>query len=168
MAQGMIEAPLSNPFGQGTETARYSVRPREHRVLHTALDAHDLFTSKEPATVTWARDKDSAALSVHMPVSTGEFTEKCTFTFEPLFRPTNFERSLRDAERISREERADFTTLVPKLPDATYPETMLPFLLRGHPRDGERRSLIYSSGMQFARLCEALDAARSTTPATPR
>ena len=37
--------------------------------------------------------------------------------------------------------RADFASIVPKLPEATYPETMLPFLLRAHPLDSQRRSL---------------------------
>ncbi len=141
MSDTKLEVPLSNPFAEGVETARYTVKPRENRVFHTALDAKDLFTSKEPATITWSRDGDAGSLKVHMPVATGEFTETCAFDIVPRFRPTTFERSLKDALRVLREERADFSTLIPKLPDVTYPETMLPFLLRGHPLDGERRSL---------------------------
>jgi hypothetical protein len=137
----MIEAPLSNPFAEGTESARYTVKPREHRVFHTALDAGDLFTSKEPATITWALLDSQGALTVQMPVASGVFAERCDFAITPRFRPVTLERSLRQGERVVREERADFSGPVPKLPDATYPETMLPFLLRGHPLDGERRSL---------------------------
>jgi len=126
---------LTSPFS-APESARYSVRPREHRAFHTALDASDLFTSKEPATVTW----DERELRVEMPVASGHFEERCSFDLAPL-RPSSFERTLRAGERVLRHERADFASVVPKLPEATYPETMLPFLLRAHPLDGERRSL---------------------------
>jgi len=141
--------PLSSPFSSNKEVARFSVRPREHRAFHTALDASDLFTSKAPAEVTWS-ERD---LHVHMPVvfgvrgvppsadpPTGHFEERCTFDVAPL-RPSSFERTLREGERVLRHEHADFGSVVPKLPEATYPETMLPFLLRAHPLDGERRSL---------------------------
>jgi hypothetical protein len=137
----MTEAPLSSPFAPGEQTARYSVRPREHRVFHTALDAGDLFTSKDPATITRSRSGDVGSLRVHMPVATGTFNETCSFELSPHVRPTRFERSLRGADSVLREERADLSAAIPKLPEHTYPETMLPFLLRAHPLDGERRSL---------------------------
>lgn len=132
---------LRNPFARGKETARFSVRPRENRAFHTALDASDLFTSKEPATITWSRDGDTAELTVHMPVSSGEFDETCRFDLAPRMKPTTFARTLREGTRTLREERAEFASAIPKLPDHTFPETMLPFLLRAHPLDGERRSL---------------------------
>jgi hypothetical protein len=128
---------LSSPFSAEGEVVRYSVKPREHRAFHTALDASDLFTSKEPATVTW----DERELRVEMPVASGHFEERCAFDLQPNLRPAIFERTLRAGERVLRHERADFASVVPKLPDATYPETMLPFLLRGHPLDRERRAL---------------------------
>jgi hypothetical protein len=137
----MVEAPLSNPFAEGTESLRYTVKPRENRVFHTSLDASDLFTSKEPATITWSEASGVGALTVHMPVASGVFAERCDFATRPRLHPTTFERSLKAGDVVLREERADFSAAVPKLPDATYPETMLPFLLRGHPLDGERRSL---------------------------
>lgn len=133
----MTPNPLASPFSKDTHVARYDVRPREHRAFHTALDASDLFTSKEPATVTWSETE----LHVHMPVASGNFDERCTFDVAPHLRPTSFERTLREGERVLRHERADFASVVPKLPEATYPETMLPFLLRAHPLDGERRAL---------------------------
>lgn len=128
---------LPSPFSAEGDVARYSVRPREKRAFHTALDASDLFTSNEPATVEWGERE----LTVRMPVASGNFEERCTFDLAPSLRPSTFARSLRAGDRILREERADFASVVPKLPDATYPETMLPFLLRGHPLDGERRAL---------------------------
>ncbi len=136
----MSESPLGNPFPEGTESARYSIKPRENRAFHTALDASDLFTSKEPATITWSRKDAIGTLAVHMPVATGEFAETCDFAISP-FRPTTFARTLKAGGHIMREERADFASAIPKLPDVSYPETMLPFLLRAHPLDGERRSL---------------------------
>jgi hypothetical protein len=132
-----VVAPLSNPFRDASETARYSVRPREHRVFHTALDASDLFTSREPASVTWS----PASLAVEMPVASGHFSETCAFDVTPHLRPTTFTRSLKAPHGVLREERADLSAGVPKLPEASYPETMLPFLLRGHPLDDERRAL---------------------------
>lgn len=137
----MTDVPLTTPFADGEETERYSVRPREHRVFHTALDASDLFTSKEPASITWGRSNGTGTLRVEMPVATGAFSEMCSFTLEPHVRPTRFERSLRGTDGILREERADLSAGVPKLPEHTYPETMLPFLLRGHPLDASRRAL---------------------------
>ncbi len=137
----MQPAPLSNPFTETSEVVRYSVRPREHRVFHTALDASDLFTSKEPATITWSREGGAGKLEVHMPVASGRFDENCTFDTAPHLKPASFERSLKGDERVMRHERADFASIVPKLPAATYPETMLPFLLRAHPLDSQRRSL---------------------------
>ena len=137
----MNPTPLTNAFAEGSEIARYAVRPREHRAFHTALDASDLFTSKEPATITWSRDGSTGKLEVHMPVASGRFDEQCTFDTAPHLRPASFERSLRADDRVLRHERADFASIVPKLPHASYPETMLPFLLRGHPLDSERRSL---------------------------
>ncbi|HEY1954526.1 MAG TPA: hypothetical protein VGH28_02925 [Polyangiaceae bacterium] len=132
----MTPTPLASPFSARTDVARYTVRPREHRVFHTALDASDLFTSKAPAEITWSERE----LRVHMPVANGHFEERCAFHVAPL-RPSSFERTLREGERVLRHEQADFASVVPKLPEATYPETMLPFLLRAHPLDGERRSL---------------------------
>lgn len=137
-------AALSNPFAHGSETARFTVKPREHRAFHTALDASDLFTSKEPATITWSRDGERGELAVHMPVSSGEFDETCAFDLAPRVRPTAFVRSLREGAsggRTLREERAEFASAIPKLPEDTFPETMLPFLLRAHPLDNERRAL---------------------------
>jgi hypothetical protein len=146
----MLTSPLASPFSEAPTIARYSVRPRERRAFHTALDASDLFTSKEPATVTWSgrgapdgtwSGRGAGELSVQMPVATGNFEEKCVFDLEPHLRPSTFERSLRAGERLLRHERADFGAVIPKLPEATYPETMLPFLLRAHPLDSERRAL---------------------------
>jgi len=117
------------------------VRPRENRAFHTALDASELFTSREPATVTWAREDGHGTLAVQMPVASGNFEERCTFSLEPELRPASFERALRGDARVLRHEHAEFAAIVPKLPPATYPETMLPFLLRGHPLDSQRRSM---------------------------
>lgn len=133
----MTPSPIASPFSSESEAARYTVRPREHRKFHTSLDAAHLFTSKEPATITWAPSE----LRVHMPIASGSFEERCAFDLAPHFRPSAFERSLRDGERVVRREVADLSSLVPRLPEATYPETMLPFLLRSHPLDGERRAL---------------------------
>ena len=139
----MHPLPLTRPFARGTETARYTVKPRPNRAFHTALDASDLFISKEPATLTWSHETDDTSeLTLHMPVRGGRFDEKCTFALAPSFRPTRFERVLTgDGGQPIREERVDFASTVPKLPEATYPETLLPFLLRGQPLDGARRSL---------------------------
>lgn len=139
----MHPLPLTRPFARGVETALYTVRPRPSRSFHTALDASDLFTASEPATLTWSHESDEAVgLTLHMPVLGGHFDEKCTFDLTPSFRPSRFERVLTANDgRPIREERVDFASALPKLPDATYPETLLPFLLRGQPLDGKRRSL---------------------------
>jgi hypothetical protein len=140
-------AALRNPFFADPHEARYVVRPRETRAFHTALDAGDLFTSREPATVTWSLAEGVGELRVSMPVASGHFDERCSFATVPALRPTTFTRTLHGAKgsegnaKALRAEHADFASVLPKLPDATYPETMLPFLLRAHPLDGERRSL---------------------------
>lgn len=139
----MQPAPLAPPFARGIETARYAVKPRPTRFFHTALDARDLFTSREPATLTWTHEGEGdATLALHMPVLGGRFDERCTFALAPAFRPARFERALTAEDgKTLREERVDFASALPRLPEATYPETMLPFLLRGQPLDRERRSL---------------------------
>ncbi len=137
----MIPTPLHNPFANDEHSSRYLVRPRETRAFHTALDAGDLFTSREPGVVTWAPSASGGELRVQMPVVSGNFDERCTFATSPL-RPVSFTRVLHgQGGRTLRQEHADFESVIPKLPEATYPETMLPFLLRAHPLDGERRSL---------------------------
>ncbi|HSQ66968.1 MAG TPA: hypothetical protein VLM85_27300 [Polyangiaceae bacterium] len=138
----MTPSPLASPFADGEHTSRYVVRPRESRAFHTALDASDLFTSREAATVTWSLSGGVGELRVEMPVQSGNFDERCSFATTPALRPTSFTRSLHGpGGRALRQEHADFESVIPKLPAATYPETMLPFLLRAHPLDGERRSL---------------------------
>ncbi len=142
LGEAVVPQPIHNPFHSEPVTARYRVRPRETRAFHTALDASDLFTSREAATVTWSLADGIGELSVQMPVASGHFDERCSFATAPALRPTRFTRALRDAGgEALRQEHADFGSAVPKLPEATYPETMLPFLLRGHPLDAERRSL---------------------------
>jgi hypothetical protein len=135
--------PLTRPFARGVETARYTVKPRPNRSFNTALDASDLFVSKEPATLSWAHESDeSSEITLHIPVAGGHYDEKCSFELAPSFRPGRFERVLTgDDGRAIREERVDFASAIPRLPEATYPETLLPFLLRGQPLDGQRRSL---------------------------
>ncbi|HEX4512801.1 MAG TPA: hypothetical protein VGH87_03270 [Polyangiaceae bacterium] len=136
----MQPTPLKSPFAEGTETVKFTVKPRENRQFHTSLDASDLFTSKDPATITWSSEGTGGKLDVQMPVASGTFAESCVFEGSP-FRPAKFDRALKAGDRVLRSEHADFSAVVPKLPEASYPETMLPFLLRGYPLDGERRSL---------------------------
>ena len=96
--------------------ARYTVRPREHRAFHTALDAADLFTSRELVVVTWEREGNEGSLAVQVPVASGEFDERCAFAISPL-RPTRFERTLKNKDSTTlRREEADFDSVVPKLP----------------------------------------------------
>ena len=143
MRPSMVPAALARPFARGVETARYVVKPRPTRAFHTALDASDLFVSRDPATLTWAHESDGEGrLALEIPVRGGRFEESCTFALEPSLRASRFERVLTsDDGRAVREERVDFAGALPRLPDATYPETLLPFLLRGIPLDGARRSL---------------------------
>ena len=139
----MDPVPLTRPFAKGVETSRYTVKPRAHRAFHTALDASDLFVAKEPATLSWRHEADdSSELKLHIPVAGGHFDEACSFDHAPSFKPVRFERVLTNTDgRSIREERVDFASAIPRLPAATYPETLLPFLLRGQPLDDQRRSL---------------------------
>jgi hypothetical protein len=140
---------LPSPFRRGiTEGARYNVKPRPSRSFHTATSASDLFQTDELATLTWlsghsGSDPDQVGeIALHMPVAGGRFDERCSFTIDPHLRPTRFERTLHGHDgRALREERVDFSAGLPKLPEATYPETLLPFIMGAQPLDGERRSL---------------------------
>lgn len=135
-----VLTPLVPPLSNGIERARYTIKPREKRFFHGALDASDLFISNEPATIEYAFDGASSHVSVHMPVRGGRFDEKCTF--DQRFRPAKFERVLTAVDGKSvREERVDFGSSTPTLPDVTYPETMLPFILRGQSLGKDRRSV---------------------------
>lgn len=139
----MTPEPLASPFHRGTRTARYSVKPRPHRSFHTATSETDLFETKELATVTWTSDEGAPSeVALHMPVAGGRFDERCTFSIDPHLAPLRFERTLRATDgRALREERVDFSANLPKLPLATYPETLLPFVMGAQPLDGARRSL---------------------------
>jgi len=56
--------------------------------------------------------------------------------------PTPQQFGFANIDKLARERAAKpYQDTSPKLPEATYPETMLPFLLRGHPLDSQRRSL---------------------------
>jgi hypothetical protein len=132
--------PLSAPISSA-EIARYRVKPREKRFFNTALDANDLFVSPESAKVEYGLVDGEIHLDVNMPVSGGRFHETCTFDRKP-FRPGKFSRVLSNGDGSPiREEKVDFRAPVPRLPEATYPETLLPFLLRGQSLGKDRRSL---------------------------
>lgn len=134
--------PLASPFRSGVETARYSVKPRPTRSFHTATSESDLFRTEELATVTWKND-DVTEVELLMPVAGGRFEERCSFSRAgSSLVPERFERTLHHADgRSLREERVDFATGLPRMPEATYPETLLPFLMRAQPLDSARRSL---------------------------
>lgn len=139
--------PLKSPAADGTEVASYVATPRSKRSFNTILDAKELFDAgaRSRVTTTVAREGDVRRVQIKADhaLRGGSVHE----TFELLagehLASQSLERIVLDASGAkSREERIDFTRGPLRLPDATYPEVMLPFVLRWQPFDGKRRALL--------------------------
>ena len=138
--------PLKPPLIEGVEVATYVANPRAKRSFHTILDASHVFDKDGRSTVTTRihRDRDVPEVEIRTEhaLRTGGISETLTLSAEGELRSLHLERRLVDQHgETSREERVAFSRGPLPLPEATYPEVMLPFVLRWQPVDSERRAV---------------------------
>ncbi len=143
MSVELIQAPTLLP-----STARYKTSPRPKASFNTFLDAHRLFDPARPGTSTVRVERieheGHPAVRVHAehPFKDGVITESLVCTErQGRLSSACLERSVTDAQGVEkRREFVDFRSPLPLPPDS-YPEVMLPFLLRWQPFDGKQRAL---------------------------
>lgn len=138
--------PLHPPVSDALETLTYVANPRPKRSFNTILDAHQLFDRNGRSQVTTRVYDEQGERRVEIKASHalhgGAISESLSLTGTLEMRALSLARRLVDTQGVvSREERIDFTRGPLRLPDATYPEVLLPFLLRWLPEGGERRAI---------------------------
>ena len=138
---------LGLPPFLGEEVVRYVITARPHRSFHTVLDAHALLdpTRTHLAIVTTRVSREGGgriAVDLEQHIRGGVMREALECDALPTLRALRFKRSVVDDQGVEcRSEMVDFTRGPLRFPGDTYPEVCLPFLLRGQPFDGQRRSV---------------------------
>lgn len=128
--------------GWASETLRYLARPRGVSKFKTLFDAHRLFGKGGAQTTIVTRTR---------PPSDGEqvlelsmCTELPKMTMEDRFSATwdngLIAAKLESRMGAARKSDVDFAASPFRFPSATYPEVLLPFLMRGQPRDDKVRA----------------------------
>jgi hypothetical protein len=138
--------PLAAPATDIAEVATYVANPRAKRSFNTILDASHLFSSsghsKVATTVKRENGERRLEINTEHQLQGGTITETLELSAQGSLNALRLHRRLTDDDGyVSREERIDFARGPFKAPVATYPEVMLPFVLRFQPVDSTRRSL---------------------------
>lgn len=158
-----------DPEGWIVERARYRVTPRVKPKFKTVLDGRTMFAGDCGLDLeTRSRERPivgEPALELHARVRLAKDT------FDDRL-SCNFDGAGVRAGRLVRRTpgrsiEIDFSSSVPELPAASYPEVLLPFLMRGQPRDGKRRACYsWTSDLFVARVYyEARGTAKIAVPA---
>ncbi|PIE19228.1 MAG: hypothetical protein CSA66_02775 [Proteobacteria bacterium] len=126
------------------ERLRYVVRPRPKPKFHGVLDARRILAPEggETTVVTRLRPDprpgdEAIAVEVRHGLLPGTIIERatCTLSDDGRLRAGDFLRRFVTPDGVeTRRERADLTAPIGPIPDATYPEVVTPFLMRGQPR----------------------------------
>lgn len=138
-----MDEPFALPIAAGShEVVRYRVRPRPHSKFKTILDARQLFGDGEAKAIvetrTHATQNGEMALELTMRSELPKVAmeDRFTATWRDGIVASRLSRRVGDA----RSKEIDFARSPFPLPLSTYPEVLLPFLMRGQPRDGKRRA----------------------------
>ena len=133
--------------GVAEETLVYRASARKKPQFHSIIDSKELFGSGERTSrVTTRLDgaADEASLVITVDHDLGRYRVEEAFTCPVqdgglraghLVRKTVGESAL-----TSRTEEVDFDHAPMSWPEATYPEVMLPFVMRWQPRDKQLRA----------------------------
>jgi hypothetical protein len=133
--------------GWTEEVLEYTIRPRPKAKFKTILDAHRLFTSGEPGVATLTTrtrppvdgEDDRVVLDLTIEITIGKIHQvdhmQCTW------RGGMISHRLMRVVGESRKKEINFHADPHPFPPTTYPEVLLPFLMRGQPRDDKRRAL---------------------------
>ena len=127
--------------GWSTESLRYRVSPRRPSKFKTVLDAELLFAQGGETQVTTrtrraAKGEPSFEIEVVHTVRGETLRDHFTCEEQGGMRPRRLVRTVGDARR----EEADLGAGAFAFPESSYPDVLLPFLMRGEPHDGTRRA----------------------------
>lgn len=131
------------PEGWIEEALVYRASARPRSTFQTVLDAHALFGRGDARSrvVTRLLPGEALELRVDNDLADHVLHEELDCELNGGIRPTGLLRELRAGDgEVCRSERVRFGRGPLALPPATYPEVMLPFLMRGQPRDRAKRS----------------------------
>ncbi|TNF37451.1 MAG: hypothetical protein EP329_03140 [Deltaproteobacteria bacterium] len=136
---------LSGPAEDGwrEETLTYRVSPLPKPRFKTVLDPRAVFGEAVRSTVTTRVHEDGRVhLALTHRLSHGELRETLEATDAGGLAVDRLTRVIErsDGERV-RTEDVRFTTEPIGFPEATYPETILPFLLRSDPAPAKKRAV---------------------------
>lgn len=134
--------PLHPPKIRGTETATYRATPHPKPFFKTVLDAKRMFEGARTTVTTKLEGSTLEIVSAHeTPV--GRIDETATLDVQRGVAMHFLDRIQKDTTgKIVREEKIDFSSTAVLLPERTFPEVLLPFVLRGHTLDA--RDFVYS------------------------
>ncbi len=129
-----------------TGSLQFSLRAREKKSFNTVLDARTLLSgSMRPVSdVHYAEEGDEVVLTMEHPIADGRMREEVRLGRQDGgLVSRSLSRELLDSggRLVRREQVPDFHHAKLGLPQATYPEVALPFLLAWMPHDSERRSV---------------------------
>lgn len=142
MEHELIRAPKVAP----PKSTRYRLTPRPKASFNTVLDAHAIVAPGSVVEVTCEGELSDGALEITMriPLKGGRIQDTLTVAQRGAgLVASTMRREVFGADDVrKRSEEVDFDAQgVLPLPPNTYPEVMLPFLLRWQPFDGQRRGL---------------------------
>jgi hypothetical protein len=131
--------PLTAPkLAGGLEVCRYVAKPRPKPFFKTVMDAKRIFDGAS-ATITTKVDGPVVEIRSHHVTAIGEIAEVCVLDATPSLVMRSLTRKQSDGNgRTVREESVDFTSNAVLLPGRSFPEVLLPFVLRGQRFDGKR------------------------------
>jgi len=128
------------------ETLKYHIFPRAKPQFRTTLDARDLFDGKSTSHVTTRvrfapRGESIMTVAVHHRIKDMTLMEEASAVDQGGIRIKSFTRRIEtDGGVRVRFEESHFLAGPFSLPAASYPEVLLPFLMRAQPWDGQIRA----------------------------
>jgi hypothetical protein len=127
------------------ETLRYRARPREKPKFKTVIDPREVFGPGSGETIVRTRVKRDAkegevALELTVTLDLGKVHFRDRIECDVRGGGIIAGRLLRELG-AARKKEIDFARTPWPIPPATYPEILIPFLMRDQPLDGGRRAL---------------------------
>jgi hypothetical protein len=133
---------LSAPKIRGTEVAEYEATPHPKPFFKTVLDSKRIFDGAK-TTVTTKLDGTTLEIVSAHETPVGRIDEIATLETANGVAMRTLDRTQKDlAGKVVREEKVDFASSAVLLPERTFPEVLLPFVLRGHSLSA--RDYVYS------------------------
>lgn len=133
---------LSAPKVRGKEIAEYAATPHPKPFFKTVLDSKRIFEGAKTTVTTIVDNDDLEIVSAH-ETRVGRIDETAKLHTRGHVAMRSLDRTQKDSSgKIVREERIDFASSAVLLPERTFPEVLLPFVLRGHSL--QARDFVYS------------------------